>query len=108
MPGAGRKPVEPAADKPAAAVEAAGAVPEVVLAVALACNHGEPAGADSPEAAVAVRTEVAAPAVRIPEALVVGALGRIPAQPVGVQGRYFVSRSRSKHCRTGTASCRRD
>lgn len=103
MPGAARNPVEPAADRPAA-VAAAGTAevaPEVVLAVALARNPGEPPGADSPGAAVAVRTEVA-------EALVVGALGHTPAQPVGVQGRYFVSRSRSKHCRTGTASCRRD
>jgi hypothetical protein len=102
VPGAGRKPVEPAADKPAAAVEAAGAV-----AVALARNPGEPAGADSPEAAVAVRTEVAE--AHTPGELVAGALDRhIPVQPVGVQGRYFVSRSRSKHCRTGTASCRQD
>ncbi len=124
MPGAGRKPVEPAADRPAAAVEVAGAVPGpeasgqaqvgkergmanpveppgAAVAVALARNPGEPPGADSPGAAVAVRTEIA-------EALVVGALGHTPAQPVGVQGRYFVSGLQSKHCRTGSAFSRRD
>ncbi len=116
MPGAARNPVEPAADRPAAAVEAVPdrqsqqasahelanpVVPGAAVAVALARNPGEPPGADSPEAAVAARIEVA-------EALVVGALGHIPEQPVGVQGRYFVSGLQSKHCRTGSASCRRD
>ncbi len=103
VPGAGRKPVEPAAGKPAAAVEAvpdrqsqqasahrpANPVepPGAAVAVALARNPVEPP--------VAVRIEVAAPAARIPGELVVGAPRHIPAQPVGVQERYFVSRSRS-------------
>ena len=115
MPGAAHSPAGLAADRPVAAAEAvpdrqsqqasarelANPVepPGAAVAVALARNPAEPPGADSPGAAVVL--------ARTPEALAVGALGHTPAQPVGVQGRYFVSGLQSKHCRTISAFYRR-
>ena len=110
VPGAGRNPVEPAADRPAAVVEA---VPdrqsqqasahgpanpveplEAAVAVALARNPVEPL-----EAAVVVGTE-AVPAAHIPVALAVVPAARIPARPAGAKRRFVASRPVLKHYRT--------